>query len=635
MRVSVIFIFLIHHVNLQRFCGESLDCVSKIRRMARETNRFWFGDQWTMNCGWHIQQKRERIARGNPIACANPPSLSPFTSLGSRLFRVHTFTNAYLANLRVFPLIHFEAQSGHYRACGHNFDVPPPSKNELLRGHTAHPLSRPLPTFQAQKAPDIGWTELHPNQSLIVAMVDVGFGQLNYLAVDFPRDTQIIRPYRIVDNFRPRQPTPLAVLIFEAPKDAINATIGRIRAKYTKKDEENAMFDLGQFMIDNGLEKGLIGLNWALIDGDAFGIERMRLRGRPDNCHSLILQKLLRDRRWHFVETFPLSAELDSSLSISLVQPASSLHVCCFSNSVLEEQLYLDPLADLQLPSNSFRHGNPSVNSILALNLTPDSLYQRSSRHYLVSSEERFALVLFDPSRLLLFWMVVDIPSEGLTAGGALGGVEVAKYVAPIPTQPGDCTFAVFMLFRQPTERTDGRSEMGDFFNSDHPIRQRQCHGHCSHREDFDIEQFKALHRLYLSAISWAKVCFDLFEASHQISLIRKSPEIREGVDRTSKLNRAAWGGGQSKKDASTAKLGDPNWKLQRQHQIAAICSYFNRTTAASSSSSAAADHLRISSLMMTNSKREEFCVPIDRIDRSLIKYINLSIKSVELSAST
>lgn len=50
----------------QPFCEESLDCVDKIRRMARETNRFWFGDQWTMNCGgWHLQQKRrERNARG-------------------------------------------------------------------------------------------------------------------------------------------------------------------------------------------------------------------------------------------------------------------------------------------------------------------------------------------------------------------------------------------------------------------------------------------------------------------------------------------------------------------------------------------------------------------------------------------
>lgn len=47
------------------------------------------------------------------------------------------------------------------------------------------------------------------------------------------------------------------------------------------------------------------------------------------------------------------------------------------------EQLYLDPLADRQLPSIAFRHGPPSITSILALEPKPDSLYQRSSRHYI------------------------------------------------------------------------------------------------------------------------------------------------------------------------------------------------------------------------------------------------------------
>ncbi|KAL3120631.1 hypothetical protein niasHT_007923 [Heterodera trifolii] len=595
--------------------------------MARETNRFWFGDQWTMNCGgWHLQQKRrERNARGNAIACANPPALSPFASLGSRLFRVHTFTNAYLATLRVFPRLLFRPQSGHYRACGHNFEVSPTPKSDLLIGH---PLARPLPAFQAQKVPNVEWTELRPNDSLVLAMVDVGFGQLNYLAVDFPRNTQIVRPFRPIDNFRSHQPTPLAVLIFEPLKGEINATIDKMRLKYGQNDDkkESEMFNLGEFMVENGMERGLIGLNWALIGGDAFGIERQRLRGMPDNCHSLVLHKLLRDRRWPFAHRFPLRTELSASLAVSLAVPSSSLFTCCFFSSVLcvrpirpfpplsllseDHSLFLDPLADFQIPSIAFRHSKPSVTSMCAVDvLKSDSLYQRSSRHYFAFREEHFALVLFDPSLLRLFWLVVDIPIEGLTAGGALGGIEVAKYVAPIPTQPGDCSFAVFMLFRQPSvEGKNGKSEMSDFFNLDHPLRQRQCQGQCSQREEFDIEQFKALHRLHLLAISWAKVCFDLFEASHQISLIRKNPEIREGVDRTSKLNGRGEGGGRSKKRTSAVgEQGDVrlNWNLERQHQIDAICAYFNGTH-----TDFPADNLRVSSPSLILHRKDELCVP-------------------------
>lgn len=34
--------------------------------------------------------------------------------------------------------------------------------------------------------------------------------------------------------------------------------------------------------------KGLIGMNWAMISADAFAIERQRLKGFVDNCHSLL-----------------------------------------------------------------------------------------------------------------------------------------------------------------------------------------------------------------------------------------------------------------------------------------------------------------------------------------------------------
>lgn len=75
---------------------------------------------------------------------------------------------------------------------------------------------------------------------------------------------QIVRQYRPIENFRPLQPTPLAVLIFEPQKSDQKTVMEKIRAKYTQKEqsederegEEEEIFDLGAFMIENNLERG-------------------------------------------------------------------------------------------------------------------------------------------------------------------------------------------------------------------------------------------------------------------------------------------------------------------------------------------------------------------------------------------
>lgn len=41
------------------------------------------------------------------------------------------------------------------------------------------------------KGPELSWSELNSNDSFIVLMLDVGFGKLKGLAVDFPRNTKV------------------------------------------------------------------------------------------------------------------------------------------------------------------------------------------------------------------------------------------------------------------------------------------------------------------------------------------------------------------------------------------------------------------------------------------------------------
>uniref|UniRef100_A0A915P2P2 Uncharacterized protein n=1 Tax=Meloidogyne floridensis TaxID=298350 RepID=A0A915P2P2_9BILA len=368
-------------------------------------------------------------------------------------------------------------------------------------------------------------------------------------------------------SFRLQHPSPLAVLVFEV-KDQ-KETKMKILNKWTNKgNQKRENFDLVEFMLEFGLEKSLIGLNWALINADPFSIEKERLEGLHDNCHSLIIQKLITDQRWHFVQTFPVSTEMDSSLSVSFIQQKGILNACCRSLENREDnQIFLDPLSDLQLPTNALLNGPPSVTSMRPIEMSGEPAYQRASRHYIVFRDERFSLMLIDPNGKKLYWLIVDISADGLNSGNFADSITVANYIPPIPNKPGECFYAVFMLFRQPKAVVE---PLADFYDFNHPLRQKECKEElCEYRMDFDIEQFKAIHRLQFSAINWAKICFDLFEAARQISIIWKRPEIAEGIDRTAKT--------EGKRDGfvKARKIDFWNTKTDKAQQIEAICKHF------------------------------------------------------------
>lgn len=49
----------------------------------------------------------------------------------------------------------------------------------------------PALPFDLRSAPTIGWPTLNDNDYFIIAIVDVGFGRLDYLAFDFPAHTKV------------------------------------------------------------------------------------------------------------------------------------------------------------------------------------------------------------------------------------------------------------------------------------------------------------------------------------------------------------------------------------------------------------------------------------------------------------
>lgn len=69
----------------------------------------------------------------------------------------------------------------------------------------------------------------------------------------------MIYEYEQLDNFRPRQPTPFVVLVFEAPPSGWDNLV-------LERFSNEKIFDLSQFMIDNELDDGEHFFKIAFVD---------------------------------------------------------------------------------------------------------------------------------------------------------------------------------------------------------------------------------------------------------------------------------------------------------------------------------------------------------------------------------
>ncbi|KAK6024452.1 hypothetical protein OSTOST_09736, partial [Ostertagia ostertagi] len=182
--------------------------------------KFWFGEQRRSLC-----QGRN----ADPVDCFGPPHLSAFHSVGSRLFRVRTYHAAYLRNLQIFPrVVTFRAHSGEYRACDHDFRAGNGSV-QIVR-QTRHV---PVAPYFIRSKPEITWHGLQYDEEFIIAIIDVGFGTLNYLLTGAAR-------LRAIGELRP-EPNPMVVAVFRRSKGS--------SLKMGRADD----FDISKFMLDNDL----------------------------------------------------------------------------------------------------------------------------------------------------------------------------------------------------------------------------------------------------------------------------------------------------------------------------------------------------------------------------------------------
>ena len=69
--IAILLLLPCHHgsqklsTGLHDFCDQTNECIAKVRRMAQESNRFWFGDQWHFNCGQQSLHPHQRDRHKN------------------------------------------------------------------------------------------------------------------------------------------------------------------------------------------------------------------------------------------------------------------------------------------------------------------------------------------------------------------------------------------------------------------------------------------------------------------------------------------------------------------------------------------------------------------------------------------
>ncbi|VDN04307.1 unnamed protein product [Thelazia callipaeda] len=454
-------------------CNNTSSCLLRLKKIAAEPRRFWFGEQWRDRCtGRYISH----------IECYNPQTLQSFHSLGSRLFRVNTYQNEYLKNLHIFPTISYPSLEGSqkYRACDHEFTVRGTEKEIEV-----NPDMDPVNPYAIRHPPKIQW-DGRKNGSYIIIATDVGFGTLNFFTLRLSAGDKVVKEYAEVENFRD-QANPVVFLIFEAAGVK----------KHFNFDTEN--FNLPKFMLDSNLENALIGMNILLVSTDPYAIEKQRIRGAVDNCPSLIIKKVENENQWHILKQLPLR-QISNWVSVHFEQVKSQIQLCCREFSFKKEIIRTDPLGNKPLASVTVRK-HPRVTSVknvqqVATN-NPDVV------------ETYKTIVIFDLNNEFLYWMVADLPTLSLFAGNVEDGHTIVPYLPPVPQIPKTCTTAVLLLLTQPPSLIS--FAVSKYYKNNSLYA--NCQQNCSQRSQFDIAEFVSLHQLQLFAINWFSICHDVFEA--------------------------------------------------------------------------------------------------------------------------
>ncbi|CEF64844.1 Hypothetical protein SRAE_1000309700 [Strongyloides ratti] len=589
-----LFIFIFIIINLiksSKFCTHHEECIEKTKKLTGDVNLFWFGDEWRTLCDqrYFKYQQKNKV---NSIDCLNPPNLSKFHSLGSRLFQVPTFSSHFLDNLKIFPRVTFFPKSGNYTACDHEFNIDMGKKKEIH----GHPEMTPIDSFFTITPPDLNWPGLgKDNNRYIILILDPSEGKILFLSINFPYETTNIIEYNTLKPYR-NSPSPMVFLIFDQGQNSsqLNYIPQQLNddKHFNFEDTSQNIFDLPLFMLKNNLTTKLVGLTWSLIKTDPYSLEINRQVNGIDNCHSLLIKKLQKEQLFDFVSNFNLN-ELDNTISLSYYQPSTEFSICCETFSYDEDYIVADPLAYAYIPSLALIN-KPKLKMIKNSNFVDN--YQRIQRHYVVKKDEKFILVMFEPNKKRLFWLVSDVTGISLAKGNDIDGVTIVPYEDPSSYDPNNCNDVVLMVLEESRYgkkvsirkhreddneiKTISNSYMTkmlhDYFTFDQQKLPSNYFGSEGSRQNFSIENFKSYMKVKLTAITWFESCYDEFNAITQIRHIIKNNltenDVKKKYDKY-KINKIEYYGYPQTPEVKLAKTE----RLKRELMVA-ICKVLKPT---------------------------------------------------------
>uniref|UniRef100_A0A0K0E8A4 DOMON domain-containing protein n=1 Tax=Strongyloides stercoralis TaxID=6248 RepID=A0A0K0E8A4_STRER len=604
-------------INSSKFCIHQDECIEKIKKLTGDVNLFWFGDEWRTLCD-HKYFKYQQKNKANSIDCLNPPNLSKFYSLGSRLFQVPTFSSHFLDNLKIFPRVTFFPKFANYTACDHDYNIEIGRKKEIH----GHPEMSPIDSYYTTTPPDINWPGLGKDGNrYIILILDPSEGKILFLSINFPYETKNIIEYKALTPYR-NSPSPMVFLIFNQENENIQLNY----MPHQLNDNQNFSiesfsqhtFDLPMFMLKNNLTSKLVGLSWSLIKTDPYSIEINRQSNGIDNCHSLLIKKLQKEHLFNFVSNFNLN-EVDNSISLAYYQPSTEFNICCERYIYEEDYIEADPLGYGYIPSLTLIN-KPKLKMIKNSHYVDN--YQRIQRHYVIKKDEKFIIVMFEPNKKRLFWMVSDVSSDSLAKGNNLDGETIIPYEDPSSFDPNICNNVVLMVLEESKyrrkinvrkHREDGdeiktlsnqqiTKMLHDYFTFDHPKLPLNYFGSEESRQNFSIEDFKSYMKVKLTAITWFESCYDEFNAITQIRQITKNnlteADIKKKYDKH-KINKIEYYGYPETPEVKLAKAE----RLKKELMLA-ICkslkpSFDNTCKNINSSVKVSINHVLVATILL------------------------------------
>ncbi|KRY14308.1 Uncharacterized protein T12_5362 [Trichinella patagoniensis] len=460
------------------------NCLESVRNKAADASIYWFGDRMKAACSGSILHNSPA-----KINCYNPPTLRPYESIFSRLFRITTFHPAYLQNLKIFPQMTFFSEPGEYEACDHIFVFP---KSETVH---AHPGMQPAKPWQVRHVPVITWSNMATHSYQTVLMVDVGSGRLQYLAYNYPKDTVVLKEYEVPLNSRD-SPNPIALLVFEQNSGR------RLTLNIDYSFDEDSLFDVQRFIIDNEFHETQI----------LFATEMLH---RTDSVRPEFLPP-------------SLLATVDTWMTVTFHSPLIHFSVCCKEFVFDSADIKLDPLGDSEIDPVYLRQ-SPSISvSNYFLNTALSHLHYHSPYDYSNPDDAPlYTLLMLDvdasdkmgsASRPYVIWLVTNFAISSHLNNALTGSIEttVFSYSRPLPQNDGSITHIKPELYSSESCPTE-------------------YNGRCF----FDVREFMAHHSLTLKGISWMRSKEDEYVKYEYLSREPHSDSIC-GVENMNCIPRAS-----------------------------------------------------------------------------------------------